>query len=109
MECSGSARLSSSTPQLSAARHVAIADGGPSRSFAVVRAGRESRASVATFSVLLVPEPSGVPFFDSVDADELPSVGDLILVHGNLAQVTHVWPGEQAAELRAIGHPGPTR
>lgn len=64
---------------------------------------------MATFSVLLVPEPSGVPFLDSVDADELPSVGDLILVHGDVAQVTHVWPGEEAAELRAIGRPSPER
>lgn len=63
------------------------------------------RSSVATFSVLLVPEPSGVPVLDSVDADDLPAVGDLIRVHGNLAQVTHVWPGEQAAELRAIARP----
>jgi hypothetical protein len=65
------------------------------------------RSSVATFSVLLVPVPSGIPVLDSVDADDLPAVGDLIRVNGYIAQVTHVWPGEQAAELRAIARPSP--
>ena len=60
---------------------------------------------MATFSVLLVPEQSGVPFLDSVDADELPTVGDLIRIHGTLAEVTHVWAGEQTAELRAVTRP----
>lgn len=57
---------------------------------------------MATFSVLLVPETSGIPVLDSFEADDLPVVGDLIHIRGTVAQVTNVWPGEQA-ELRAIG------
>ena len=59
---------------------------------------------MATFSVLVVPQPSGVPFIDRVEADDLPIVGDLIQIQGDDAQITHVWPGEDA-ELRAIARP----
>jgi hypothetical protein len=57
---------------------------------------------VATFSVLLVPETSGIPVLDNIEAEDLPVVGDFIEIRGTVAQVTHVWPGEHA-ELRAIG------
>jgi hypothetical protein len=60
---------------------------------------------LAIFSVLLVPEPSGVPFLGSIDADELPAVGDVISVQDMLAQVTHVWPGDRGPEVRAITLP----
>jgi hypothetical protein len=60
---------------------------------------------VALYSVLLVPETSGVPFLGSLDADELPVVGDLISVQDTLAQVTHVWPGDAGPEVRAITLP----
>jgi hypothetical protein len=63
------------------------------------------RESVPAFSVLLVPETTGVPFPDSVEAEELPIVCDLIRIHDTLAEVTHVWPGEQFAKLRAVTRP----
>ena len=57
------------------------------------------------FSVLLVPEPSGVPFLGSLDADELPVVGDMIHVQDTLAHVTHLWPDDRGPEVRAITLP----
>jgi hypothetical protein len=74
--------------------------------FTVVAAGTgRPDPPVTIFCVLLVPETSGVPFLGSLVSDELPFVGDLITVQDTLAQVTHVWPGDDGPEVRAITLP----
>ena len=60
---------------------------------------------MSIFSVLLVPQSTGVPFLGRLDADELPIVGDVISIQDTLAQVTHVWPGDAGPEVRAITLP----
>jgi hypothetical protein len=59
---------------------------------------------VPAFCVLLVAD-DGVPVLERVETEESPIVGDLIRIEGTLAEVTHVWPGNQGADLPDIRRP----
>jgi len=80
-----------------------VARNSARRVFVVSEAGREVNL-VPAFCVLLVPESNGVPLLNSIEADELPFVGEFIRIDDTLAEVTHVWPGQEA-ELRAVTRP----